>query len=846
MRFLPQYRYSTCAVSIWLCINGTSPAQAACSFTPSPGNDSFLCDSGSGGALTDLTGDNSLAFPATGNGTLNGNVTFGVGNDTLQMDSGTITGALDLGDGSDRVSINGGLIGGAVSQGNGVDDFRMSSGVIQSLAQGDGRDSFLMTGGTIIGAFEDGDIARMSDGAIGRVDMKLDNNLFDLSGGQILGNLVTGFGADTIIISGGRVGGNVSVSGGNDTFTLTGGDVVGEIRMSAGDDSLRWSGAGTLRSAVLMGEGNDNATLSNLNDGTLAPTPSLDGGPGTDLLTFDGTVSGGAARYVNWETINLNNGSRFDLDGVLALGDSVSGTGVFNVDASSTLTSAQGSITPFTPGAAVTLNNAGAIDLSSGNSRTSDMLTVQGNYVGNGGRLLLQTSLGADDSPSDRLVVNNGSLGGSTQIAISQLGGAGALTRQNGIQLVEAQGTSVSSSGAFTLSAPVSAGAYDYNLFKGGITPGSENSWYLRSAVVAPPLIAVANPDPSLPPILVPLVAMPVAAAGSPALPAIAAGAAPIALYRQEVPVWSVLPPAAAQLTLAALGTFHDRQGDQRLLSETGSFGAGWGRAYGRDFDQTWAGTVTPRLDGSLEGFQVGNDLYAAQTASGHTWRSGFFVGHSRLRGDVDGFNQGFEGRRAGKVELEGDHYGLYSTLTAANGGYVDAVVMGTRLDGDNRSERGLKLDNRGHALTVSAEAGLPFAVTGNWELEPQVQVIHQKVSLDSQDDGVSRVSFDSDGAWTGRVGARLKGRYDVSGRPLEPYARINLWHTFSAADTVTFDGADQIDTQQRTSSAELGMGVIVTLAQSVSAYAGMDYSGNIDSQQQRGTRANIGLRVSW
>jgi len=42
-------------------------------------------------------------------------------------------------------------------------------------------------------------------------------------------------------------------------------------------------------------------------------------------------------------------------------------------------------------------------------------------------------------------------------------------------------------------------------------------------------------------------------------LPTPVAGAAPIPLYRQEVPVWSVLPPAAAQLALTALGTFHDR-----------------------------------------------------------------------------------------------------------------------------------------------------------------------------------------------------------------------------------------------------------------------------------------------
>jgi outer membrane autotransporter protein len=375
----------------------------------------------------------------------------------------------------------------------------------------------------------------------------------------------------------------------------------------------------------------------------------------------------------------------------------------------------------------------------------------------------------------------------------------------------------------------VSAGAYDYYLFKGGITPGSENSWYLRSAVVASPLVTP-----------------PVAAAGTPPLPTAAPGAAPIRLYRPEVPTYSVLPPAAAQLALTTLGTFHDRQGDQRLLTETGTFGAGWGRVYGKDFDQTWAGTVTPRLNGSLNGFQVGNDLFGLLLSSGQTQRTGFFVGHSRLKGDVDGFNQGFEGKRAGKIELQGDSLGAYWTLTDPKGWYFDTVVMGTWLNGDSHSDRGIKLDTRGHALTVSVEAGHPFALAGNWVLEPQVQVIHQNVSLDSQDDGISRVSFDSDPAWTGRLGARLKGRYEVSGRPVEPYLRANLWHTLSGTDTVTFAGVTDIETEQKSSYADLGIGAMLKLTRSVSVYASADYSSNIDSNQQRGTFANVGLRVSW
>ncbi|MBC3362743.1 autotransporter outer membrane beta-barrel domain-containing protein [Pseudomonas sp. SWRI154] len=781
-----------------------SSAMAACTLTPTAGNDTYVCDSSTSAVgLTDLSGDNTLTVEGTG--VIQGDVVFDAGNDTV------------------RINANG-VIDGDVQQGSEADVFVMSGGRILSISQGDGLDQFTMTGGTIVDAFEDGDIAQMSGGTIGRVDMKLDDNVFDMSGGRIEGNLVAGFGNDTIIVSDGFIGGNISISGGNDNVTVSGGIIGGEVRTSNGNDRFQWSG-GLIRSAILLGAGTDTALVQNLTEAGLAATPSLNGGLGQDVLTFEGSTSGTGARYANWETLNLTQGSRLDLADTLVLGDSATGTGVFNIDSSSVLTSTQGVIAPLTAGQMTTLNNAGAIDLSDGNTRTNDTLTVQGNYVGNSGQLRLQTVLGADDSPSDKLVVNGGTLTGSTAITVTNLGGAGGLTTQDGIELVQAQGGAVSDSNAFSLAQSVSAGAFDYRLFKGGVSDNA-NNWYLRSTVVAGP---IAAPSPTLP-----------------ALPVAVPGAAPIPLYRPEVPTWSVLPPAAAQLTLMALGTFHDRQGDQRLLTETGAFGAGWGRAYGKDLDQTWAGTVAPRFDGSIKGFQVGNDLYAAPTSGGQTQRIGFFVGHTELNGNVDGFNLGFEGRRAGKIELDGDSYGLYWTLIDPSGGYVDAVVMGTRLNGDSRSDRGVKIDNRGHALTLSAEAGYPFAVGRDWVLEPQAQIIHQKISLDTQDDGISKVEFDSDSAWTGRLGARLKGRYQVSNMPVEPYLRANLWHTFSGTDTVTFDDTQRIETEQRASTADVGAGVIVSVAPKVSAYAGVDYSNNLDSNQQRGVAGNIGLRISW
>ena len=850
-----------------LSLQYTTPQQsyAACALTPGPGNDTFICDSGSSAGLTDLLGNNSLTLPAGGSGTINGNVIFGPGTDAVRIDSGQITGA--------------------VQQGAGIDAFIMTGGPIQSLAQGDGRDTFLMTGGTLLGAFEDGDVAQQTGGTIDRVDMKLDNNIYDMSGGAILHNLVTAFGTDTIIVSGGSIGGNISTSGGDDSITVSGGVIDGEIRASVGNDTFSWLNGGQIKSAVLMGDGNDTALLRGLSEGLLAATPSLDGGLGTDQLTFDSTASSTASRYIGWETVNLNNNSRFDLAGDFFLGDSESTTGTFNIDGSSTLAVTQGSVRPYLAGQRATLNNAGTIDMTTGSATANDLLTVHGNYVSSNGQLWLQTVLGDENSATDKLVVSDGTLSGHTQLAVSNLGGVGGLTRNNGIEVVQALNGAVSNTDAFSLKGSASAGAYEYLLFKGGTTAGTENNWYLRSSVVAvqppavppvpptPPVVVPVPPIPATPPVVdpdeppvEPPTSQPVApveppapppsqvaaghspesAASNPALPTAIVGADPIPLYRLEVPVYSVVVPAAQLMTLQALGTFHDRQGEQSLLSETGAVPAGWGRAYGSDFNKRWSGTVSPRFDGSVKGYQVGHDLYASTTSGGQFQRFGLFIGQSRLNGDVKGFSMGWQNNRSGRVTLEGDNFGAYWTLTDPTGWYVDLVAMGTRLDGDNTSERGIKMNTKGRALALSAEAGYPIAVSERWVVEPQAQVIRQTLDLDSQNDGISRVSFDSQEYWTGRLGARLKGRYLVNNTPVEPYLRANAWRTFGGSDTVTYDDVDRIKSDHKASTVDVGAGVVARLSSTVSVYLAADYNTHLDSNAMEGVSGTAGVRMSW
>lgn len=442
-------------------------------------------------------------------GSISGGVQQGDGNDVLLLSDGTID-SVDQGSGDDQMTVTGGTVTGLVAQGSGRDDFVMSGGTVGALQQGDNIDTFRMSGGRIIGAFEDGDQAWMTGGRIGRVNMKLDKNLWDQSGGTVDGNVVTGFDTDTIIISGtAYIGGNISVSGGNDSVTITDGTVRGQVLLSTGNDTFNWNGGGIVYGAIDMGPDNDVANLSNLNQGNLGAVPLFDGGGGIDQLNLSNVKTTGVGRFQNWEAISLANSTELSFDGDLVLGDSGSGTGTLTVDDTSTVYAGSGghAIRPFNSGALVEMVNAGRIDLTG--TGAGDVFTVRGNYRGDGGGLYLRTVLGADNSTSDRLVVDGGTATGTTGIGVLNAGGSGAATLADGILVVQALNGGRTAPGAFSLFAPVAAGAYEYFLFKGGVSAGTAENWYLRSTLVTGPTPAPNGGGSATPPPLTPPVAPP-------------------------------------------------------------------------------------------------------------------------------------------------------------------------------------------------------------------------------------------------------------------------------------------------------------------------------------------------
>jgi len=510
-----------------------------------------------------------------------------------------------------------------------------------------------------------------------------------------------------------------------------------------------------------------------------------------------------------------------------------------------------------------------------------NQLVVTGNYVGQNARIALNTVVGPDNSASDRLVINGGSASGSSTLLITNIGGTGAATVANGIQVVQAANGATSALGAFSLPASIQAGAYSYYLAKGGVTAGTSESWYLRNTVAPAPVVPPTQPgtpsgpttpgtpagtspgaptgtspgsptgtSPGTPTGTSPENTAdtgPIAAAGSPPLPAPPPpGSAPIPLYRPEVALYAAIPMVARQIGIQQIDNFHDRQGDQSLLTETGALPAAWGRVWGGHSVSSQDGAANPEFDGSIFGAQVGHDLYSDVTASGHRNHYGLFVGFARATGDVDGFALGFPNVDVGHLAINAYSLGGYWTHVGPSGWYTDAVMMGSSITVDPLSSQGTGAGTHGTAVTGSVEGGFPIALGGAVVIEPQAQIIWQNLSLNDFNDGVSSVSFNNGNTYTGRVGVRVQQTFSSAGMTWQPYARVSVLRAFGEGDSTTFGGTTVIPGGVGQTAGQFNVGLVAQVTRSGSAFVTASYLTNLGGSHQRTIGGNAGVRWKW
>ena len=506
---------------------------------------------------------------------------------------------------------------------------------------------------------------------------------------------------------------------------------------------------------------------------------------------------------------------------------------------------------------------------------------------GAGSTLAMNTWLGDDSSPSDQLVVDGGTTVGQSRLEISNAGGPGALTWGDGIRVVAALNGGSTTPDAFVLASAVLAGPFEYRLHRGGYADGAGQEWFLRSSIdcgspdaPSPPCPAVVPeppeppeppapppgpeppgpPDPEPEPTPPPVVPQPTDADPTPPTPYVPVPQ-PVPDYRAEVSLYTALPAMALRYGWATLGNLHERVGEQEQLRQRDDlrqdsyFNGAWLRVIGENGDVKGSRRGifggSPRYDYDVLAVQLGADVYAVENEEGVRDHAGFYLGRGHLQSDV----VHHDGTLAGRNKVKATSLGLYWTRYWSEGQYLDTVWQGSWGDGKSRSSNAVLLERDSFGWAASLEGGYPFwNDTHTRLLEPQLQVIYQRIPTDDDQDVAARIRFSDMTSLAARLGVRWSGNRLLEPteagvrRLLSSWLRLNVWHEFQGQPVTEFSSANgyvPFKADLKGTWWQLNAGVTWQLGASTSFFANIGYqrSFNRDFDAWDG---KAGVRWNW
>ena len=601
-----------------------------------------------------------------------------------------------------------------------------------------------------------GNAADLSAKITGTGDLRIDTDT-DVS----LSNSANSYTGNTNVVAGTLKMGNDNVLG--DTHLLT---------VHSGSKFDMNGYAQSLRNIVT-----EAGSILDFNQGSLTITDGWGGRTIAGDLTGAGhlMLTQGAQLIISGSGAGMTADTTNDHGNITLL--SADGLGSGNVDNSGSITLGENgvnaTVTDYHIGS---LNNSGTVTIGYRDAAFKPVagttLTVNGNYTGNGGHLLLNTVLGNDSSVTDKLVVT-GDTSGNTDVSVTNAGGNGDYTL-NGIEIISVGGKS---DGIFTQKGRIVAGAYDYSLVRG--TGGNSSNWYLTNTM--PPVDPVDPPvDPVDPPV-------------DPVDPPVDPVTPPDETHVNRPEAGSYLANIAAANTLFNT-RLHDRLGETQYVDAmTGEkkVTSLWLRQVGSH--NNWRdGSGQLKTQSNSYVAQLGGDVAQWSTDGLNRGHLGLMAGYgnnqSSTRSSVTGYGS--------KGSINGYSVGAYGTWfandTDKTGLYVDSWLQYSWFNNQVNGQQLASESYKSKGFTASLETGYTqklgeFAgskgTLNEWFIQPQAQVTWMGVKADDhREANGTRVSSGGDGNVQTRLGLRtyLKSHHamdDNKDRTFEPFIEANWLH---------------------------------------------------------------------
>ena len=444
-----------------------------------------------------------------------------------------------------------------------------------------------------------------------------------------------------------------------------------------------------------------------------------------------------------------------------------------------------------------TINNQGTLDLTSDNA--DKKLTVYGDYSGDG-KLLVKTIWNSANSSSDMLDIKGTATGNTVVSTLTGLIEGDAL-RQANRDIYSADVVKVADadhSGTFTGTARTT------NAGEAQLTKKDANTyaWTLKAL------------DQNI--------------------------------YIEPATAYIQMPRVNMELGYSVLDTLHQRRGE---ISQSPN-SAVWARVSGKRLETE--GRTRLDVDSSQYVAQVGYDFNRSEMQNGLPQSlSGVYFAYSRADSRFYDQYRAENGvvaadKYTGKGKTTAANIGVYHLYRAPNNAYVDTVAQFSYLTNKYNFVSNPEVRQHGWSGALSVEGGHSFALSNsNWRIEPQTQLIYQRLKLQSfYHDADRRVEQGTDNNLRGRIGVRLSHSKDFQRNP-SVYFVANVWHDFVTAKSVLIGDTKYNENDART-WLEGGAGLNVPFGNhAIHADLRLEHSlGNKGNRS--GAKAVLGYSYAW